>query len=238
MKQITIITCLLFAGYFSFSQEKTEIGITAEGAWFMPHRQEYSNSDNHFRSTKNGFGTGIGIYASRGIFGRLSAGIGIAYRYKQMQQYYSDYSVTTGGYFGYGYSPYGYGYSPYGNEYPTYEYNYEAENNEGWEKLPMHYVVVPVYLQLLIGKNLFVRGGFETSWLLNYEIVNEKPEFNWLIGFGSQKHKLKWSVNYIRGFKEQGFGDKSSEPDGRFKGSINRNNMLQVQLSYPIWQFK
>ena len=155
-----------------------------------------------------------------------------------MQQYYSDYSVTTGGYFGYGYSPYGYGYSPYGNEYPTYEYNYEAEDNEGWEKLPMHYVVVPVYLKMLLTQNLFIKGGIETSWLLNYEIVNEKPEFNWVIGFGNQKHKLKWSVNYIRGFKEQGFRDKKPAPDGRFKGSINRNNMLQVQLSYPIWQFK
>ena len=67
MKQITIITCLLLAGYFAFSQEKTVFGITAEGAWFMPHRQEYSNSDNHFRSTKNGFGPEL-EFMPRGVF--------------------------------------------------------------------------------------------------------------------------------------------------------------------------
>lgn len=73
---------------------------------------------------------------------------------------------------------------------------------------------------------------------MNYEAVNEKPEFNWTVGFGSQKNKLKWSVNYIKGFKEQGFSDKQAEPDGHYKGSINRNNMFQLQLSYPIGQFK
>lgn len=227
MKQITIILGLLFAGHFSFSQEKTEFGISTEGSWFMPHREpEYRGLE-----TKNGFGTGIGFYASRDIFWNVSADVGIAYRYKQMQQHYDFYPETTGGYsyeYG-GYSPYVYDYSPYG---------YGTGNIEGWDKLPMHYVVVPVHLQLLLNKHLFIKGGIETSWLLNYEIVNEKPEFNWVIGFGSQKHKLKWSVNYIRGFKEQGFGDKSPEPDGHFKGSINRNNMLQLQLSYPIWQLK
>lgn len=40
MKEITIILCLLFAGYFSFLQEKTEFGISTEGSWFMPHRTE------------------------------------------------------------------------------------------------------------------------------------------------------------------------------------------------------
>lgn len=212
MKQITIILCLLFAGYLSFSQEKTEFGITAEGSWFMPHRTEIPYTTNDW-ATKNGFGTGIGIYASRDIFWRVSADIGIAYRYKQMQQHYS---VYTG--------------SDNAEGYPI--------NAEGWDKLPMHYVVVPIHLKVLLSKNFFVKGGIESTWLLNYDVVNEKPEFNWIVGFGSQKHKLKWSVNYIRGFKEQGFLHKNIEPEGYYKGSINRNNMLQLQLSYPLGQLK
>lgn len=209
MKQITIILCLLFAGYFSFSQEKTKFGISTEGSWFMPHRE----SEYRGLETKNGFGTGIGVYASRYIFWRVSADIGIAYRYKQMQQHYSVYTGTN--------DPNGY-----------------AINAEGWNKLPMHYVVVPIHLKVLLSKNFFVKGGIESTWLLNYEAVNEKPEFNWIVGFGSQKHKLKWSVNYIRGFKEQGFLHKNMEPEGYYKGSINRNNMLQLKLSYPIGQLK
>ncbi|WP_347840375.1 hypothetical protein [uncultured Draconibacterium sp.] len=209
MKQITIILCLLFAGYLSFSQENTEFGITAEGSWFMPHRE----SEYRGLETKNGFGTGIGIYASRDIFWRVSADIGIAYRYKQMQQHYS---VYTG--------------SDNADGYPI--------NAEGWDKLPMHYVVVPIHLKVLLSKIFFVKGGIESTWITNYDAVNEKPEFNWVIGFGSQKHKLKWSVNYIRGFKEQGFLHKNMEPEGYYKGSINRNNMLQLQLSYPLGQLK
>lgn len=209
MKPIIFILCLLFASHFSFSQEKTEYGISTEGSWFMPHREpEYRGLE-----TKNGFGIGIGVYASRDIFWRVSADIGIAYRYKQMQQHYSVYTGTD--------DPNGY-----------------AINAEGWNKLPMHYVVVPIHLKVLLSKNFFVKGGIESTWLLNYEAVNEKPEFNWIVGFGSQKHKLKWSVNYIRGFKEQGFLYKNMEPDGYYKGSINRNNMLQLKLSYPIGQLK
>ncbi len=214
MKQITIILCLLFAGYYSFSQEKTEFGITAEGSRFMPHRKEYPGSNNHDWATKNGFGTGIGVYASHNLFRRVSADIGLAYRYKQMQQHYSVYT---------------------GSDDPVTGYSVSVQ---GWDKLPMHYVVVPIHLKMLLSKSFFIRGGIESTWLTNYEVVNEKPEFNWVIGLGSQKYKLKWSLNYIRGFKEQGFGDKTIEADGHYKGSINRNNMLQLQLSYPIGQLK
>lgn len=210
MKQIPIIICLLLSSYFSFSQEKTEFGINTEGSWFIPHREtEYQGFE-----TKSGFGTGIGVYASHNLFWRASTEIGIAYRSKQMQQHYSVYT---------------------GSNDPDTGYPINAE---GWDKLPMHYVVVPVHLQLLLSKNFFVKGGIESTWLLNYKVVNEKPEFNWVAGFGSQKHKLKWSLNYIRGFEEQGFSDKTPKPDGHYKGSINRNNMLQLQLSYPLGQLK
>lgn len=213
MKKLLIIflflCCISTLGY---SQSKTEFGITTEGSWFMP-QQPYG----HDWSTKAGFGTGIGIYASRNLFWRFSADIGIAFRYKQMKRHYVVYPEN-----GDGFDPYGYG----------------SPKIEGWDKLPMHYIVVPVHLQMLLSKSFFVRGGIESTWLTNYSVVNEKPEFNWSIGFGSQKHKLKWSVNYIKGFKDQGFGNKTMESDGHFFGSINRNNMLQLNLSYPIWQKK
>lgn len=138
-----------------------------------------------------------------------------------MQQHYTIYKESDGN-----------------GESGDYEYSYGSDNIEGWDKLPLHCIVVPVHLQLLLSKSFFVRGGIESTWLTNYEAVNEKPEFNWTLGFGSQKYKLKWSVNYIRGFKDQGFGNKTIEADGHYIGSINRNNMLQLNLSYPIWQFK
>lgn len=221
MKKLLTIVIFVFCSFLSYSQSKTEFGVTTEGSWFMPYQ-----SYGHDWATKAGFGTGIGVYASRTIFWRFSADIGIAYRYKQMQQHYVVYSGNEGGYSNSG------GYVPDGNSYP------DISHVEGWDKLPMHYIVVPVHLQMLLSKSFFIRGGIESTWLTNYEAVNEKPEFNWTFGFGSQKHKLKWSVNYIKGFKDQGFGDRTMKADGHFFGSINRNNMLQLNLSYPIWQIK
>ncbi len=212
MKTLPIIILLSFISMFSFSQQKTELGISAEGSWFMPYR-----TGSREWSTKNGFGTGLGIYASHNLFWRVSADVGLAYRYKQMQQHYVIYSENL--------------------EIDPYT-GYLSQPEEGWDKLPMHYVVVPIHLQVLLSKSFFIRGGIESTWLINYDVVNEKPEFNWSVGFGSQKNKLKWSVNYIKGFREQGFGDYSSGTEDHYIGSINRNNMLQLQLSFPIGELK
>lgn len=215
-----VLTILVFTCYalLGFSQSATEFGLTTEGSWFMP-----SETIPGFRDyQKDGFGAGIGVYASRNIFWRFSADIGLAYRYKQMKQHYDVYTGDSGGY----------GYPSIGSS----AYYSDPNHTEGWDKLPMHYIVVPVHLQMLLTKSFFVRGGIESTWLTNYKAVNEEPEFNWTVGFGSQKHKLKWSVNYIKGFKEQGFGDRTPEADGHSRGSINRNQMFQLSLSYPIWQ--
>ena len=220
MKTVFVFIIFSFLAFISYSQSKTQLGITTEGSWFMPSETIPTLRNEQ----KDGFGAGLGVYASRNIFWRFSADIGIAYRYKQMRQFYTVYSDNTGGY-----SPYGYGYSPYG---------YGSFSVEGWDKLPMHYIVVPLHLQMLLTKSFFIRGGIESTWLLNYKVVNKKPEFNWTLGFGSQKHRLKWSINYIKGFKDQGFGNRTMEVDGHYKGSINRNHMLQLSLSYPIWQKK
>lgn len=203
---LILLTCLSGFGY---AQSKTELGITTEGAWFMPYQgQDYFDRD---RALKNGFATGIGVYASRDIWWRLSADIGLAYRYKQMQQHYVIYAEGGG---------------QYGGEVDV----------AGWDKLPMHYLVIPLHCQVLLTKNFFIRGGIETTWLLNYDAANQKPEYNWTIGFGSQKHKLKWSVNYIKGFNNQSFGYGGITEDRYNRGSSFYSEMLQLSLSYPIWQ--
>jgi hypothetical protein len=228
---LTVILCLSISSVLA--QPKIQFGVTTEGSWFMPA--------NTFESTrdliKDGFGAGIGVYASRNLFWRVSADGGVLYRYTQMKQYYQVYT-DGGGYYVIGYEGFcltggGNGVNPVNIGYLDY-----TTTTEGWDKLPMHSLVVPIHLRLHFTKNLFVSGGIESSWLLNYEVVNEKPEFNWTVGFGSDKHKLSWSVNYIKGFKEQGFGDSTPETDGHYKGSVYRNNMLQLSLSYPIWQKK
>ncbi|HAH24023.1 MAG TPA: hypothetical protein DCL77_09750 [Prolixibacteraceae bacterium] len=218
-KLLPIIILLSCISTFSYSQSKTEFGLTTEGSWFMP-QHPYS----HEWQTKAGFGTGIGVYASRNLIWRFSADIGLAYRYKQMKQHYVVRPINDGSYSG---NSGGYGSSGGGDGFVTIE---------GWDKLPMHYIVVPLHLQLLLTKSFFIRGGIESTWLMNYQAVKEKPEYNWTLGFGSQKHKLKWSVNYIKGFKDQGFVNRTMKPDGHYIGSTNRNTMLQLNLSYPIWQ--
>jgi hypothetical protein len=211
MKKIVLffsIFCIL--SIYSSAQEKLQFGLSTEGSWFMP-TQQYG----HDWDTQAGFGTGLGAFASQDVFWRFAGEFGITYRYKQMQQHYTFYPEN-------------------GESNPDTGYDISYE---GWDKYQLHYIVVPVQLRLLVTRNLFIKGGIEASWLLNYESKN-KPEYNWTIGLGSQRNKLKWSVNYIRGFEEQGYGNSTPEPDGHYKISINRNNMLQLSLSYPIWQKK
>lgn len=219
-KTLVIIILLNCISTLSYSQPKTEFGVTTEGSWFTPRpNSEYSEPN------RNGWGTGIGVYASRNIVWRFSADIGLAYRYKQMQQHYT--MPYTGGS---GYGELGYG----GLE------NISDTRVEGWKKYALNYMVVPVHLQLLTGKYFFIRGGIEASWLTNFDTGNKKTEYNWTMGFGSQKHKLKWSLNFIRGFKGVGFfnGLYTIDNGKYFSGTVYHNQMLQLNLSYPIWQNK
>lgn len=214
MKKLLVITILLSCiSTFSYSQPKIQFGINTEGAWFTPRP-----NDKYSEPNRNDLGTGIGVYASRNISGGYSADIGLVYRYKQIQQHYTI-PYTDGG---------------------SGEYGYSTPREEGWKKYALNYLVVPVHMQLLTGKYFFIRGGIEASWLTNFDTGNKKTEYNWTTGFGSQKHKLKWSVNYIRGFKGVGFLNGLYEiENGKYKsGTFYRNQMLQLSLSYPIWQKK
>lgn len=207
---------LIFITLSGISQSKMEFGITTEGSFFMP-----STTINHAEPNKNGFGAGIGIYASHNLLKWLSADVGLTYRYTQMQQRYTIYS-GTGGY----------------SDLPGSISNPDFVSTTEWDKMPMNYLVVPVRLQFNLMNNLYVRGGIEAAWLTNYNVVNEKPEFNEILGIGCNKHKLNWSVNYIRGMKDQGFGNKTMEADGHYKVAIYRNHMIQLCLSYPLWHLK
>lgn len=216
MKKLLVIIILLSCiSTFSYSQSKTEFGITTEGSWFTPRPISPFSASN-----RNGWGTGIGVYASRNIFWRFSTDIGLSYRYKQMQQYYMMPYTESGG--------------VGGSEYPN------QGREQGWKKYNLSYIVLPVHLQLLTGKYFFVRGGIEASWLTNFWVGKKKTEYDWTVGFGSQKHKLKWSVNYIRGFRDIGFANGLYEEvfgNARYKSATAyRNQMLQLNLSYPIWQ--
>ena len=211
MKKVFVFTIFSFLAFISYAQSKTQFGITTEGSWFTPRPNGKYSEPN-----RNGWGTGIGVYAARNLFWRFSADAGLLFRYKQMQQHYTMPNTETG--------------EGYGYPYPQRE--------EGWIKYPLHYVVLPVHLQLLTGKYFFVRGGIEASWITNFDTGNKKTEYNWTAGFGSQVHKLKWSINFIRGFKEVGFlnGLYEIENGKYFSGTFYRNQMLQLSLSYPLWQ--
>lgn len=230
----------------ALAQSKLEFGLTTEGSWFMPGKYSKDTPPN-----KDRFGGGIGTYVKKNLSGRLSADVGILFRYKEMREYVTQNYIQNEKY-GYvssintdefdpydGHSPYdgGYGGSGYNNYDSGTSYSYEQQT-EFWKNYPMYYMVVPIHLQYLLHKNLFVRGGIEASWLTNYYTASDKTELNWIIGFGSQHHKLSWSVNYIRGFKEVAFDNKQMASFGKRTFTVYRNNMIQLSLSYPLWPKK
>lgn len=218
MKQFSLLMLVIcFLSSSAIAQSKIEFGVNTEGSLLI-----FGDIPHYSQPKKNTLGGGIGVYASRDIVGKLSADLGVMYRFKQMKEFYDI--GSTG---------YGYGYGGYEGSSL-----YSPETVQGWKTFSLHYVVVPIHLQYLAYKDLFVRGGIEASWLTNYDTGNDKTEWNWTLGFGSQHHKLKWSVNYIRGFKDVGFANNLFTVDGMRSATIYRNNMLQLSLSYPIWRKK
>ncbi|GET35060.1 hypothetical protein PbJCM13498_39230 [Prolixibacter bellariivorans] len=153
----------------------------------------------------NGFSTGGRAYASYPIGKLLSASLGVGYRYKSNKTTRvivdeSNYSTNTYG-------------------YKTVEETY-----------PQHYLVVPLKVKFTPAHKFFLEGGIETSWLLNYDYINDKPEFNWLLGAGYHlNQRLDASLSYIYGFKDQGMGNKNEY------GQTYRNRMLTLSLSYSIF---
>ncbi len=109
----------------------------------------------------------------------------------------------------------------------------ESSSRTSWTKFSQNYLVIPVKLQYPVTRHYFVETGVDISWLLNYKQANEKPELDWLVGFGSKKHRLQWSVSYKQGFSWQGFVELI---DDKFSWQVFRNRMLVLNLSYPLWK--
>ena len=95
-----------------------------------------------------------------------------------------------------------------------------------------HYLVLPAKIKYNISNKAFMEGGIEAAWLLNYDIINKKPEYSWLIGFGYNINQLKASINFVQGLTEQGMGPIKYE--GKGYGQILRNRMFIFSISHPI----
>ncbi|MGQ8338085.1 hypothetical protein ACUNWD_16155 [Sunxiuqinia sp. A32] len=225
MKTITFLLLLCLSFSFSIAQEKGQLGVYTEGGWYTP-------KDSPGNSMKDGIAAGIGMYYEFPIHNRFFGSLGVGYRYKQNQKYQVEYSYFGDEYGGYGYSTYGYspyGYSPYGSNTSAGE----------WLNFPQHYIVLPAKLKYRLKNNFFVQSGLEASWLLNYDYVSVKPEFNWSLGLGSKIGDLEWSLNYVRGTKMQGMLNYTNVPDVPIeitKDQGLRNRMLMLNLLYPLWK--
>ena len=220
MKRSVFIVVLVISVLATFAQNKTQVGVYSEGGLFRPDEV----TGNLF-TQKNGFGFGGGVYVSTCVWGDLSASLGVGYRYKFNRQE----EVTPEGqyywYNPYGYSPYGYGSgTDYTYETPARRYNF-----------PQSYLVVPFKLEYSFFHLVFLESGAEASWLLNYKNVKEKPEFDWVVGIGCDKYRLQFAVEYVQGFKKQGFWDVQDYPE---LGEFFRNRMFVLNLSYPFWKSK
>ena len=126
MKQLSLLMVVFyFLCSSAIAQAKIEFGVNTEGSLLL-----FGDIPHYSQPKKNTLGAGIGVYASRNIAGRLSADLGVMYRFKQMKEYYDIGSTGYGGYDGS---------SPY-----------SPETVQGWKFFPLHYVVVPLTLTNLL----------------------------------------------------------------------------------------
>jgi len=164
---------------------------------------------------ENGFAVGGGLYGSYPIGKMFSASLGAGYRFKTNDRVRT--LPLEEGEYGYG----GYG---------------DAGYYQVTDKFPQHFFVIPLKFQFTPKEKLFLEAGIESAWLLNYDVVWEKPEFNWIIGAGYHfTPKFKASLSYTQGFKDQGFGGKR---DGvSHIQEVYKNRMLMLNVSYSIFDF-
>ncbi len=188
----------------SMGQSVIETGIQVSGGWFFPAKA-YDGS-----TYKNGMVSGAGVYAAVRIWKPLSLVTGAGFQYKVMQE---QNFIPAGG--------------------PASQPGYPVAGEYRWDKFQHHSLLAPIKLRLALTHSFFIQSGMEVAWLTNYSRVNEKPETNWTIGVSSRKHKLKWSLDYSKGFKDQGLGETVN---GVTSATIYRNQMLQFSLYYPLWQ--
>jgi hypothetical protein len=225
MKRVLVSTLFLLLVTASFGQSPFQVGLYTEGGLFFP-----SEISSESPSLKQGFMAGGGLYIASPVVEKFAVSAGVGYRYKENHQQYSNrllwYPPIGGN--PYGYSPYGYGSTA------------EAEPFDGlvhsWILFQQHYVVVPLRLKYVVWRQLFVEPGIDAAWLLNYDYIREELELDWTIGVGWELGRLKCSLNYRHGFKDQGMGDIDGYEEEL--GQAYRNHLLAMNLSYPLWRKK
>ncbi|HKJ43055.1 MAG TPA: hypothetical protein VKA27_13255 [Sunxiuqinia sp.] len=222
MKKIYLSFVLVCIVLTSFAQGKTQVGIYSEGGWFFP--KKIIDTATPF---KNGITAGVGAYISTSVWKGLSMSLGAGYRYRFNRQEGAFSPVylryPTYGYGGYGYIPYGYD--------AGVNYSYKNE----WYHFPQSYIVVPLKLKYNFGQLLFLESGVEASWLLNYKRVTDNTGLNWLAGIGCDKYRIQFAVEYVQGFKQQGFWDVQDYPE---LGEFFRSRTLVLNLSCPLVGYK
>ena len=185
-----------------FSQPRFETGIQLSGGWVFPGKA--SPVSNY----KNGFSSGIDAYVAYHLWKPVYIISGVGYQYKEMQDL-NEYSSGSGRGYGDG-----------------------TTSTSIWEKFPHHYIRIPLRVKLSTRKGFFVQSGIEAGWLLNYDSENENPEYNWAVGLGNRKHKLGWSLEYIQGFEDQGFGEQDGD---HIRATIYRNREIRLNFFYPLF---
>lgn len=217
-----LVTAFLFTST-AMAQSKMEIGLTASFSMFMPEAKAVFQPP-----IGDVYGEGIGIYAQRTIYGKLSSDIGLLFHYKEFELN----AINEDSFDGSGnYGGYGYGYGGNGGFYdPGSSYNYSTGSLDV-DTYPLRYLEVPIHLNYNFYKGLFLQGGAEVWWLINDEAVKERTEFYASVGLGYQKTKFKISLNYLQAFKDSYLKNESYG-----FVTVFRNRAVQLNLSYPLWQ--
>jgi hypothetical protein len=210
MKPILLLALLGCLPFCCFAQPKIEVGLTTEGSWIMKRELTMNNSQY---GKKQNWGTALGAYIAMPVWWHFSVSGGIICRYSEIQK---------------------------GTPIWTKEEGEEWSQISGcnFQKFQRYYLVIPLSLRLLVTRNCFISGGLEyCRFLNNYQVIQNNPEYNWTIGIGSQKHKLRWKLQYLRGFDKQWIQKYRSE-DGHNVGFYfgYKTSRLQLSLSYPLWK--
>jgi hypothetical protein len=82
---------------------------------------------------------------------------------------------------------------------------------------------------------LFLEPGVELNWVLGRAHKNPKNEILWKFGVGSKLGKLNFSLNYLWSDKEQ--VDLLIEGI-KIAPVVYKIRMLQLKITYPLWQKK
>lgn len=103
-----------------------------------------------------------------------------------------------------------------------------------WYTYKQNYIVVPINLRKSFLNNwLYLESGVELNWILGREDKKPKNEMLWKFGVGSKLGKLNYSLNYLWGSKEQ----EDMLIEGiKFAPVVYKSRMLQLKVSYPLWQ--